>query len=295
MIQPATIYLNGQFISKDKAFISPEDRGFYFADGVYEVIKYYKSHPFCFNEHISRLRNSLAGIQIHYTGVEKLDSIGKALIEANQLSEQYAAVYIQITRGVATRVHRFPDGEISPTVYIRAFPMPPLLQEMRRGIQVITRKDIRWQMCHIKSIALLPNTLLFEEAAARGAGECLLVRDGYFTEATHSNIIAVKKGILHTHPDSNFILPGITKQVVIRICKEVNIQVVEEPIPADEVKDYDEWFITGTGSEILPVVMIDEMTVGNGKPGPVTRLLQREFFKITYRALASEEMSTDDW
>jgi D-alanine transaminase len=290
MLHPATIYLNGQFISKDKAFISPEDRGYYFADGVYEVIKYYKGHPFCFDEHIMRLRNSLAGIRMQFTGVDRLGTICKTLIDANQLSDQYAAVYIQITRGVSVRMHRFPSGDITPTVYIRAFPMPSLLLEMRSGIAVITRKDIRWQMCHIKSIALLPNTLLFEEAAVQGAAECLLIRDGFFTEATHSNIMAVKKGILHTHPDSNFILPGITKQAVIKICKEFNIEVVEEPIAAAEIKDYAEWFITGTGSEILPVVKIDEMTIGNGKPGPVTRKLQQEFLRITYEKLAGERI-----
>ncbi len=295
MLQPATIYLNGQFISKDKACISPEDRGYYFADGVYEVIKYYKGNPFCLDEHFTRLRNSLAGIRITYTGVDKLGAICKALIEANQLSDQHAAVYIQITRGVSVRMHRFPSGDIMPTIYIRAFPMPPMLQEMRSGIAVITHKDIRWQMCHIKSIALLPNTLMFEEAAAQGAGECLLIRDGYFTEATHSNILAVKKGILYTHPDSDLILPGITKQVVFRICRGINIQVAEEPIAASEIKEFNEWFITGTGSEILPVVKIDELTIGNGKPGPVTRLLQREFFRITYEELAGEKIVTGDW
>jgi D-alanine transaminase len=290
MIQPGTIYLNGQFISKDKAAISPEDRGYYFADGVYEVIKYYKGYPFCFDEHMTRLRNSLAGIRITYTGVDKLEAICKTLIEANQLSDQYAAVYIQITRGVSVRMHRFPSGDITPTVYIRAFSMPPLLQEMRSGITVITHKDIRWQMCHIKSIALLPNTLMFEEAAAQGAGECLLIRDGYFTEATHSNILAVKKGILYTHPDSDFILPGITKQAVFMICMEFNIQVSEEPIAAAEIKEYDEWFITGTGSEILPVVKIDALTIGNGIPGPITRRLQQEFLRITYEKLAGERI-----
>jgi D-alanine transaminase len=295
MLHPATVYLNGQFISKDRAYISPDDRGYYFADGVYEVIKHYKGRPFCLNEHLTRLRKSLAGIRIDYRKVDELSDICRLLMEANQLNDQYAAVYIQITRGVADRVHRFPIHEVKPTVYIRAFPMPPLLKEMRSGIRVITREDIRWKLCSIKSIALLPNTLLFEEAAEQGAGECLLIRDDLITEATHSNIMAVKEGILYTHPDSDFILSGITKLTVLNLCEEIGIQVIEEPIKASEINKYEEWFITGTGSEIVPVIKIDGILVGNGKPGQVTRMLQKEFFRITYWELAGEEIVTGDW
>jgi D-alanine transaminase len=118
----------------------------------------------------------------------------------------------------------------------------------------------------------------------------MLVRNGWVTEASHSNILAVKKGIVYTHPDSNLILPGITKSVVIRLCKEHNIQVIEEPVKAAEIKTYDEWFMTGTGSEIVPVIRIDDIIIGNGTPGPVTRLLQQEFFRITYEALAGEKI-----
>ena len=294
MIHPSTVYLNGQFISKDKASISPDDRGFYFADGVYEVIKYYRGQPFCFNEHMNRLRNSLAGIRINYRSVDELSGICQALIEANQLKEKYAAVYIQITRGVAVRIHRLTGDEVKPTIYIRAFSMPPFLDEIRNGIRVITREDIRWQRCNIKSISLLPNTLLFEEAAEQGAGECLLIRNGNFTEATHSNIMAVKKGTVYTHPDSNFILPGITKAVIIKLCHQLGIQVVEEPIKTNEMHEFEEWFITGTGGEIIPVVQMDDRMIGHGNPGPVTRILQREFFRITYEELAGERIVTSD-
>jgi D-alanine transaminase len=287
---PSTVYLNGQFISKDRASVSPDDRGFYFADGVYEVIKYYKGHPFCFAEHMIRLGNSLTGIRINYQALEQLQDVCSALIEANQLKDKYAGVYIQITRGVAERTHRFPDSTVKPTVYARAFPMPPYLDEMRKGIRVITREDIRWHLCNIKSIALLPNTLLFEEVAEQGAFECMLVRNGFVTEATHSNILAVKKGIVYTHPDSNLILPGITKAAVKKLCKEHNIQVIEEPIEASEINNFEEWFITGTGSEIVPVVRIDDKYIRNGMPGPVTRLLQNEFLRLTYEELAGEKI-----
>jgi len=146
-----------------------------------------------------RLRKSLAGVRIDYRKVDELSEICRLLIEANQLKTSMRQLYPDY-KGVAERMHRFPGPEIKPAVYIRAFSMPSLLKEMRSGIQVITREDIRWQLCSIKSIALLPNTLLFEEAAKQGAGECIMVRDGLITEATHSNVMAVKKGAMHTHP-----------------------------------------------------------------------------------------------
>ncbi len=291
MLTHSTIYLNGQFTSNDKAFISPEDRGFYFADGIYEVIKFYKSKPFCFQEHMERLKNNLKEIKIHYEQIEKLGEICDALININQFKTQYSGVYIQITRGVATRIHRFPSPEITPTVFAKAFAMNPYWDEMKNGVMVLSREDIRWLKCNIKSIGLLPNTLLFEEVAAEGAFECMLVRNGMVTEASHSNILAVKDNTVFTHPDSNLILPGITKASVINICSKNNITVVEKPIKKSEIYDFDEWFLTGTGSEIMPVINIDGTLIGNGKPGKITRFIQNEFFKITYQKLAGEVVS----
>jgi D-alanine transaminase len=280
-IPPCIVYLNGRFISKDESFISTDDRGFYFADGVYEVIKYYKGFPFCFEDHMIRLRNSLSSIRIDFD-ISGLDSLCDQLIEGNLLKDEYAGVYIQITRGVASRIHRFPGKEVKPTLFIRAFTMPSYLDDLRNGIRVITREDIRWLRCNVKSIALLPNTMLFQEAVEQNAGECFLVRNGNYTEATHSNIMAVMGGTVITHPDSNLILPGITKKAVIRLCDEFCIPLTERPVASNETNLFDECFITGTGSEIMPVVEIDGRPVGNGKPGPVTRRLQEEFFKMTY-------------
>lgn len=293
MLQHATVYLNGQFMSGDKAKISPDDRGFYFADGVYDVIKYYKGHPFCFDEHITRLKNSLSGVKIRFENTTKLRDICDALINANKLSDKYAGVYIQITRGVAPRTHCFPKELVEPTVYVRAFHMPLFIKEMREGVCIVTHEDIRWQWCNIKSIALLPNTIIFEETVAQGAFECMLIRNGFVTEATHSNLIAVKNGTVYTHPESNLILSGITRLAILQLCKKLNIQVVEKPVKESEIHSCDEWLICGTGSEIVPVIKIDDSPVGNAKPGPVTRLIQQEFFKITYEELAGEKMVLD--
>ena len=288
---PDIIYLNGEFMASDKAAISPEDRGFYFADGVYEVIKYYKGRPFCFEDHLFRLQNSLNAVRIDFSGLHELQEICDSLMDVNHLKSKYAGIYLQITRGVATRVHRFPGNDIRPTLYIRAFELPGYPDEMQQGIRVITRQDIRWLRCDIKSIALLPNTLLFQEAAEQNTGECFLKRDGVYTEATHSNIMVIMGGAVYTHPDSNLILPGITKKVVIRICHDFGISIVERPIKTAETDLFEECIITGTGSEIIPVVQIDGRPVADGRPGPLTRKLQNEFFRITYRDLAGENVS----
>lgn len=287
-----TVYLNHRYLPKDQAFISADDRGFYFADGVYEVIKYYKGKRFCFTEHMERLHNSLNGIRINFSRSAELSEICDELIRLNGFESEYAAVYIQITRGVAPRMHRFPENELEPTLYARAFPMPPFLQEINHGIRVITREDIRWHRCNIKSIALLPNTMLYQEAIEQGAGECFLVRNGNFTEATHSNIMMVKQGVVFTHPDSELILPGITKSVLLKICRRLGIEVIESPVRASGSNQLDECMVTGTGSEIFPVVQIDDTVVGTGKPGPITRKLQEEFFRITYWELAGERIGS---
>jgi D-alanine transaminase len=294
MQHPSIVYLNGQFISQDSAAISPDDRGFYFADGVYEVIKYYKGHPFCFAEHMNRLNSSLNAIRINLNNIQDLMGICAELIERNDLTNEYAGIYMQITRGVASRTHYFPGKEVLPTLYIRSFPMPNDLKGIRGGIYVISREDIRWQRCNIKTIALLANTLLFQEAYEQGAEECILIRNGNITEATHSNIMFVKNDIVYTHPDSNLILSGITKAVVIRICKKLGVKVIEEPIKIVSISDYSECFITSTGSEVMPVIKIDKTTVGEGVPGPVTRKLQEELFRITYWELAGEKIVMSD-
>ncbi len=276
---PCIVYLNGRFISKDESFISTDDRGFYFADGVYEVVKYYKGLPFCFGDHMIRLRNSLSSVRIDFD-ISMLGSLCDQLIEDNLLKDEYAGVYIQITRGVAPRIHRFPGMEVRPTLFIRAFTMPSYLDDLRNGIRVITREDIRWLRCDIKSIALLPNTMLFQQAVEQNAGECFLVRNGNYTEATHSNIMAVMGETVFTHPDSNLILPGITKKVLIRLCAELGIRLIERPVASKDTNLFEECFITGTGSEVMPVVEIDGKPVGNGKPGPVTVRLQESFLEL---------------
>jgi len=271
------VYLNGSFLPKHEAKISPDDRGFNFADGVYEVIKYYKGKPFRLEDHLDRLERSLKEVRIHYPGTRDLPGVLMELLKMNELNGSEAGVYIQITRGAHRRVHHFPETE-QPTVYISAFPFGSFTEWLENGIGVITREDIRWMRCDIKSVSLLPNTMLYDEARQNGAGECVMVRDGNVTEATHSTVFGVKGGRLYTHPQSNLILPGITRKVILEMCILHDIPFEEKPIPESMLTDMDELFIAGTGSEVTPVVMVNGKKIGDGKPGIVTRKIQGLFF-----------------
>ncbi|UCH13528.1 MAG: D-amino-acid transaminase [Bacteroidales bacterium] len=284
-----TVFLNGEFIAREKAYISPEDRGFYFADGVYEVIRCFKGSLFSYEEHIQRLKRSLSETRIKFRDIKSLDSVCKKIISKNNLEGKYADIYIQITRGVHRRMHRFPVEEISPTVYIYAYERLPSVNEMKRGVKVITRNDIRWLRCDIKSVSLLPNTLKFQEAHDENARECIFIRDGVITEASHSNVLGIKTGVVFTHPDSNLILSGITKKVVFRICNDLGIYVKESPIREEEISEFDELFITGTGNDIMPVVQLNDIVINDGVPGTITRQIQREYFRITYKKLGGEK------
>ncbi len=275
-----TIYLNGKFISKNEASISPEDRGFNFADGIYEVIKYYVGKPFRYADHIERLQRSLKEIQIHFQEFDQLETVFQELLKKNDLAGQEVGVYLQITRGSQTRIHRFPENS-TPTVYATVFPFASKPDQLENGVKVITTEDIRWLRCDIKSISLLPNVLAAQKAHEQDAAEAIFIRNGIVTEGSHSSFMAVKNGVVYTHPDSNLILPGITKKVILEICRDNNIKVVEEGIPASELATLDEMMIVGTGSEVTPVVQIDEMQVGNGKPGPVSSFIRDRFFEQT--------------
>ncbi len=273
------VYLNGQFLPREDARISPDDRGYIFADGVYEVVKYYNGKPFRYTDHFSRLKRSLKEVQINFEGLPGLEEVFKKLLEENGLTADHAGVYVQVTRGINKRVHHFPS-DLRPGVYAFSFEMPSYSENLRNGISVITREDIRWLRCDIKSISLLPNTMLYNQAVEEGAGECILIRNGNVTEATHSSVLAVKNGKVITHPLCNLILPGITRKVILEICHKFNIEAEERPITEKEMYEVDELIIAGTGSEITPVVKVNDKPIGNKKPGEVTRFLQNKFFEL---------------
>lgn len=273
------VYLNGEFLKKEDAKISPNDRGFIFADGVYEVTKYYNGKPFRYEDHIKRLQRSLSELSIDFKNTEELQKIFNDLLIKNNLENTHAGVYLQISRGEHKRIHSFPE-KINPTIYAFAFGLPSDKKTLENGIKVITNEDIRWQRCDIKSVSLLPNTMLFNQAIKAGAGECILIREGLITEATHSSVLGIKNGTVITRPLSNFILPGITRKVILEICSKNGIPLEQRAFSEKELYNLDELIIAGTGSEITPVVQIKDTVIGNNKPGKITRLIQKKFFEL---------------
>lgn len=270
-------FFNGNYIPKTEVAVSPDDRGFLFADGIYEVIKWYGRDFFDMEGHHTRLKRSLKELQIDWKENNLFPYICKELIEQNHLRGKSAMVYVQVTRGMAPRSHNFPSPPVSPTIYGFARELPVA---EKKGINVIVRDDIRWSRCDIKSVALLPNTLASQEAATHGAGECIFVRNGMVTEASHSNVFFVINGTLITHPESNFILSGINRKKVIALAREAGITVDETPLPVENINKADEVFITNTTGEITPVLSIEGAKAGKGETGPVTALLASKFMEF---------------
>lgn len=272
-----TVYFNGKFIPKEAALVSPDDRGFLFADGIYEVVRWYTGNFFDMPGHMARLKRSLDAIRIDWPGADDFPSIASRLITLNGLENSPSMVYLQITRGAARRTHNFPVAGVSPTVYSYAWGFTPDVASAEKGITIMLKEDIRWSRCDIKSIALLPNILSFQDAFSHGYKECAFIRNGNITECSHSNIFFVRKGILYTHPASNFILSGISRKNVIKTALKNGITVKEEPCRADEAGDSDEAFITNTSAEITPVTGIENLKIGSGHPGKMTKFLMENF------------------
>ncbi|HNR41212.1 MAG TPA: aminotransferase class IV [Bacteroidales bacterium] len=271
------VFFNGEYLPKDKIRISPDDRGFLFAEGIYEVIRWYRSFFYDMDGHIARMKASLEKTRIIWPAAGSFPEIALELIRRNMLEDQPALVYLQVTRGAAIRSHAFPKPPVPPTVYSFARGMMPDNNDPESGIRIMLAEDIRWKRCDIKSIALLPNTLSFQEALDSGFHECAFVRDGKITECSHSNIFFVSGGSLYTHPETEHILPGITRKNVIRIARNAGIAVMETPVTINMLAAVSEAFLTNTSGEIVPVTLIGEQVIGNGQPGPITLLLRSEF------------------
>jgi D-alanine transaminase len=277
------VWLNGKMIPKQQALISPDDRGFLFADGVYEVMRWYGSFFLGMENHHQRLRRSLSEMRIEGFEVNEFASICKKLLEANDLQQEEALVYLEITRGTAPRTHHFPVQTITPTVYGFARRFSPDYLAGEKGVGIILLPDIRWMRCDIKSVSLLGNVLSYQQAREKGLYECIFQRDGMITEASHSNIFFVKNGVICTHPESTLILSGITRGIVLQIAEELGIRVSLEAIPAAELFTCEEAFLASTSAEVMPVVEIDGRKIGDGVPGRITRSLQAAFKQLLER------------
>ena len=262
------IYLNGEFMPIEKAFIPVLDRGFIFGDGVYEVIPVYSRVPFRLGGHLERLQASLDSIRLHNPHAEdKWRQLIGRLIELNEPEDQ--SLYLQVTRGVARRDHAFP-ATTTPTVFLMSNPLlPPTANQIENGVGAITAPDNRWLRCDVKSTALLPNVLLRQLAIDAGCAETLLLRDGQLTEGAASNAFVVSNGIILAPPKSNLMLPGITYDLVLELAEANDVAYEVRNITETEMAKADEIWITSSSREILPITTLNGKPVGGGRPGPV--------------------------
>jgi D-alanine transaminase len=268
--------LNGRQMPLADVKISALDRGFLFGDAVYEVLRVYEGRPWLAEEHFRRLEQSLKAIRITGVRLDRLRERMQATIAAGPFRE--ATVYIQITRGAAPRAHPFPDS-CAPLelLYVQEF-SDPYREARQTGAAVILRPDIRWDRCDIKSTNLLANVLAMQDAREAGGLEALFyLPDGTLTEGTHTSFFGVLEGALLTAPKSNAILPGITRGLLLKLAAQAQIPVREHVLKRDDLSRVSELFLSGTTSEVLPVVRVDNMSVGAGKPGSVTCRLQEAY------------------
>jgi D-alanine transaminase len=259
------VYLNGEYLPLSQAKISVLDRGFLFGDGVYEVMPWYQGRFLGFKAHIDRLNQSLSGIRLAapYTQAQWLEIL---LPLMDNTRNQY--IYLQVTRGVAPkRDHLFPHPTV-PTVFAMCNDIPPFL-EREQGIQGLTIEDNRWARCNIKATALLANLLLKQQAADADCGEAILVKNGYVTEGSASNVFAVIDGVLMTAPKSPDILAGITREIILELAQAHHIPFSEQAIPVAALKTASEIWVASSTREIVPIVLLDGEMVADGKAGAV--------------------------
>ncbi|MGF9916094.1 D-amino-acid transaminase [Paenibacillus ehimensis] len=270
------IYLiQDRLVPKEEVRVSPDDRGYYFGDGIYEVFRVYGGKLFEAEAHFHRLERTAAAVRIDLPAASsELKKQLEQLIAANSLVE--GTVYLQITRGAAPRNHMFPaQAERVLMAYTTELKRP--VHTMQQGISVVTMEDIRWLRCDLKTLNLLPNTLAKQYALDQGADDVVLHRSGLVTECSASNVMIVKEGAVITHPADNLILHGITRAVALRLARELGIPVAETPFTLDDLRQAEEAFVTGTTIEVTPVISVDGIPVASGSPGPVTRRLQQAF------------------
>lgn len=271
-----TVYLNGQFLPLEDAKISVLDRGFIYGDGVYELIPVYAREPYRVAQHLARLQRSLDGIGLaNPHGAGEWEAIIRELIGRMSFADQ--GVYFQVTRGVAKRDHAFPAG-VTPTVFMMSNPLAlPSAEQVARGVAVITGPDQRWLHCDLKTISLLGNVLARQAAVDAGAVESVLFRDGYLTEASASNVLIVKDGVVIAPPKDNLILPGITYDATFDLARDGGMAMTVRPVTREEALGADEMWLSSSTKEVLAVTTVDGKPFAGGKPGPVFRKMYALF------------------
>jgi len=269
MTEKLIAYVNGQFVDLEDATIHIEDRGFQFADGIYEVVACFGGNFLDLQAHLQRLQRSCEGVRIPLPySLVKIAELVQQTYEQNPFED--AMVYIQITRGAAPRSH-LPQGELTPTLIITSRNLPkPSDAKLATGIQAITLQDIRWKHCEIKSIALLASVLGKQEAALKQADEAFWLNEkNHVLEGCSTNILAIIDGALVTHPLDHQVLGGITRSMAIKVAKEHGLSVEERPWTLTET-GLTEAMMSSTTNAVMPIHCINEQPIGDGKPGDIT-------------------------
>ena len=270
------VFLNGDYLPINEANVSVLDRGFIFGDGVYEVIPAYGGRLFRFEEHIQRLQDSLDAIRLRNPHqLSEWQDILNQLLAKDHNGDQ--SVYLQLTRGVAPRDHGFPTNA-KPTVFAMANPMSaPESGWLNQGVEAVSLPDNRWQHCNIKSIALLANILLRQQAMDEQAMEAILIRDGLVTEGAASNVFIVTNNTIKTPVKDNHLLPGITRDVIVELARANQLSCEETKLTEADILSADEIWLSSSTKEVLPVTRLNHQQVGNGKPGPIWQKMYNIF------------------
>lgn len=280
--------LNGQQMAAEGAKVSVWDRGFLLGDSVYEVFRLYQGRCWLEDDHYGRLRRSLNALEFVNHDFDRLTRRVRGTIEASGIRE--GIVYIQITRGVAPRHHRFPGPDVEPTELIVVWPYDdgPTAQLRETGVSAISQPDLRWKRCNVKSTNLLPNVLANEAAHRADAFEAILIgNDGLVSEATHSSVLWAREGRLEGTPEGPGILPGTTRKLVLHLAEDEGITFAESTITLPDLLHSDEVMLVGTTIEVLPIVRIDDSSLSGGRPGPLARRLQSAYRRAVDRWLSA--------
>ncbi len=269
--------LNGTILPADEARVPIWDRGFLFADAVYEVLRLYGGRPWLERAHYDRLRHSLAEARLA-VDLDRLRARADETAAASEVDE--GTVYIHVTRGVAPRAHVFPGPEVPTTelIVVRPYDDGQTARLRESGAGVISRPDLRWGRCDVKSTNLMANVMATEDAKQAGCVEAVLIdRDDFVTEATHSSLLWVRDGRLEGTPEGPEILPGTTRAFVLALARELGLTFGANRVTLDELAGADEVILTGTTIEVLPVVTLDGRPIGDGRPGPIATALGSAF------------------
>lgn len=264
------------FVNQDQLTYPFEERGLQFGDGIYEVIRVYQGKHYLIQEHVERLYRSAKAIKLIVPfEKEQMYHYLEELLEVNNVKTD-AKVYLQITRGSAPRDHAFPD-QSKPNLYAYVKDLSRPVEFLKTGVSTITQPDVRWDWCYIKSLNLLPNVLAKQTAREEGAFEAILHKDGEVTECSSSNAYFVKDGKVYTHPTKKNILHGCVRMRVEHFCNQLGIEFIEETFEIKDIEYADEMFLSSSTAEVMPITKVDKQTIGEGKPGEITRKLQRAY------------------